>query len=93
MGKEVALEGSECGRAPTPAGNPVAGSMAGDVRVVSVFPGSDGVLGSVFSAGGAAGSLVSGPSSDVSSSLEQAMASIRVRDNVINQQGFMMGST
>ena len=89
MGKEVALEGSECGRAPTPAGNPVAGSMAGDVRVVSVFPGSDGVLGSVFSAG----SLVSGPSSEVSSSLEQAMASIRVRDNVINQWGFMMGST
>ena len=61
-------------------------------ELVSVFSGSDGVGGSVFSAGGAAGSLVSGPSSVASSSLEQAMASNRVRDNVINQWGFMMGS-
>ena len=61
-------------------------------ELVSVFSGSDGVMGSVFSAGGAAGSPESGASSVASSSLEQAMASIRVRDNVINQWGFIMSS-
>ena len=66
--------------------------VVGGSELVSVFSGSDGVMGSVFSAGGVAGSPESGPFSVASSSLEQAMASNRVRDNVINQWGFIMGS-